>query len=172
MTDTEPVTDTDPRPWWRQPSTLVVFALIVLAAGIGVGLILSAGDDDDGSGEEISTATTAAPTTTVAPTTPPTTAAAPITTAVTPTTVPARDRCVAGDQQACDTLTDEELDELCDGGRGSEDACQVLLAHQGDGVPDGDEGDGGGEGNGNGQGDGNGQGNGNGQGDGGDDPED
>jgi hypothetical protein len=132
MTTIEP--ESDPRPWWRQPSTLVVFGLIVLALGVGVGLILSSGDDG---GDEISTeGTVATPTeATSAPTT-----AAPSTTAVTSTTAPAEDRCVAGDQLACDTLPDDVLDDLCDGGHGSLDACQVLLAHQGDGVPDGDEG--------------------------------
>ena len=141
MTTTE--SETDPRPWWRQPSSLVVLGLIVLAAGVGVGLIMSSSDDDGG--DEISTAGTA-PATTTASTAPPTTAA-PSTTAVTSTTAPARDRCVAGDQLACDTLPDDVLDELCDGGEGSLDACQVLLAHQGDGEPDGDEGN---NGNGNG----------------------
>jgi hypothetical protein len=135
MTATSP--ETDPRPWWRQPSTLVVFALIVLAAGVGVGLILSSGDDGDS--DEVSTAGTVAPTS-ESTTAPPTTA--PSTTEVTPTTAPAEDRCVAGDQLACDTLPDDVLDELCDGGHGSEDACQVLLAHQGDGEPDGPEGQG------------------------------
>jgi sugar/nucleoside kinase (ribokinase family) len=120
--------ESDPRPWWRQPSTLVVLALFVLAAGIGIGLIVSSGDDGDG----VSTTGTAPPSTT-------STTLAPTTTAVTSTTAPARDRCVAGDQEACDQLEDDELDELCDGGNGSLDACQVLLAHQGDGVPDGTE---------------------------------
>ena len=127
-------TPTDERPWWRQPSTLVVLALLVLAIGVGVGLILSSGDDDGGD-----VATTGTTPSTTAATTPPTTAA-PSTTAVTSTTAPAEDRCVAGDQLACDTLPDDVLEDLCDGGRGSVDACQVLLAHQGDGIPDGDEG--------------------------------
>jgi hypothetical protein len=134
-------TPSEERPWWRQTSTLVVFGLLILAAGIGVGLILSSGDDG---GDEVSTTGTV-PATTDATTAPPTTAA-PSTTAVTPTTAPAEDRCVAGDQLACDTLPDDVLDELCDGGNGSLDACQVLLAHQGDGVPDGDEGNQGGPG--------------------------
>lgn len=133
------MTDTETTPWYRRPSVLLACAIVVLAAGVGVGLVLSARDDDGGL---VSTSDTVA--TTVA-TTP-----APITTVVTATTAPAEDRCVAGDQQACDELPDELLDELCDGGNGSLDACQVLLAHQGDGVPDGPEGEGDGNGNGNG----------------------
>ena len=132
------MTTTDPEtPWYRRPTNLLVLALFVLAAGIGVGLIVSA-DEDDGS-DNIATEGTA-PATTAAPST---TAAPPPTTAVTTTTVPLEDQCVGGDQLACDQLPDDRLDELCDNGRGSLDACQVLLAHQGDGVPDGPDGEGG-----------------------------
>ena len=136
MTTTE--TPSDPRPWWRQPTTLVVLGLLVLAAGIGVGLILSSGDDDGGT--EVSTAGTA-PTT--APTTAAPTTAAPPTTQPTVTTAPARDRCLEGDLAACDSLPDDVLDELCDDGHGNEDACQALVAHQGgdDPVGEDDEGD-------------------------------
>jgi hypothetical protein len=130
MTTTDPETT----PWFRRPITFLVLALLVLAAGVGVGLMLSADDD----GDEVSTAGSVETTEATAP---PTTAP-PSTTAVTTTTAPAEDRCVAGDQLACDELPDDRLDELCDNGHGSLDACQVLLAHQGDGVPDGPEGEG------------------------------
>lgn len=128
-------TESEPKPWWRQPATLVVVALFVLAAGVGIGLILSSGDDDGG---RVSTTDS---TDTVPPTTAPPTTLPPSTTAVTSTTAPARDRCLDGDQLACDELTDDELVELCDNGNGSLDACQVLLARQGDGVPDGPNGE-------------------------------
>ena len=134
------MTETDPEtPWFRRPPVLLVLALVVLAAGVAVGLIVSADDDDGGS--DIATAGTApASTTTVPSTTEPPPAP---TTAVTTTTVSLEDQCVGGDQLACDQLPDDKLDELCDNGHGSLDACQVLLAHQGDGVPDGPDGEGG-----------------------------
>ena len=69
---------------------------------------------------------------------------------------------MAGDQVACDRLSDDLLESLCDNGDGSLDACQVLLARQGDGVPDGPNGEGEGRGNGNGNDGNNGNGNGNG----------
>jgi len=133
------MTETDPEtPWFRRPAYLVVLALVVLAAGIGVGLFLAA-DEDDG-GTDIATEGTAPATTAPAPST--TTAPPPPTTAAPTTTVPLEDQCVGGDQLACDQLPDDRLDELCDDGHGSLDACQVLLAHQGDGVPDGPDGEG------------------------------
>jgi hypothetical protein len=135
---TDPETVPDPStPWYRRPANLLVLALFVLAAGVGIGLIVSA-DDDDGTDIDTTDTTDTAPATTAAP--PTTTAPPPPTTAVT-TTVPIEDQCVGGDQEACDQLPDDRLDELCDDGHGSLDACQVLLARQGDGVPDGDEGD-------------------------------
>ena len=110
----------------------VVLAIVLLAAGCG---------DDDG--DTVDTGTTTE--TTVATSVAPTTTAAPPTTAVPTTTVlspaDAEAACVAGDQLACDTLGDQRLRELCDGGRGSVDACQVLLAREGDGIPDGPNGE-------------------------------
>jgi hypothetical protein len=150
--------------WYRRPGLLTVLALVVLAVAIGVGLLLAADDADDSD-----TVATGGTTVDTAPTTEPALTAAP-TTAPAPTTAstaPDEAACVAGDQVACDRLPDDLLDTLCDGGNGSLDACQVLLAHQGDGVPDGPEGEGQGNGNGN---NGNGNGNdGNGNGNGNDD---
>jgi hypothetical protein len=122
-------------PWYRRRGLLAVVAVVVLVGGVLVGLALSAGDDGD---DGVATGGSTAATTTVAPTTVP----APATTAVTPTTLSAEDRCAAGDQVGCDQLSDERLDELCDDGHGNLDACQVLLAHQGDGEPDGPNGEG------------------------------
>jgi hypothetical protein len=152
---TDPQTDTA---WYRRPKALVAVAAVVLAIGLGVGFVLAADDD----GTEVDTVGTTAATTPVAPAT---TAAAPATTAPPPpaTTSP-EDGCAAGDQVACDRLDDDVLEEYCDDG--NVDACQVLLARQGDGIPDGDEGRGNGNGN-----NGNGRGNG-GPGGGGDDDDD
>jgi hypothetical protein len=128
------VTDPDV-PWFRRPALLGLAAVVVLALGVGIGLLLASGDDGDTVSTSGTTDTTIAPTTTAAP---PTTAApAPTTTVSTDADEAA---CVGGDQVACDRLPDDLLEELCDGGRGSLDACQVLLAHQGDGDPDGPDG--------------------------------
>ena len=136
-------------PWYRRPGVLAVVALLVLAAGVGIGLFLSA-DDDDG----VDTVETAdsTPDTTVSTTAPP----PPPTTAVTTTTsLSAEERCAVGDQEGCDELSTDRLRELCDEGQGNVDACQVLLAREGDGEPDGPDGEGGnGNGNGNDNGDG------------------
>ncbi|HYF46061.1 MAG TPA: hypothetical protein VD926_07610 [Acidimicrobiales bacterium] len=148
---------TDPGvPWYRRVGLLAVLALVVLVGGLAVGLALAAGDDEDGDSvatEGTTTTPTVASTTTLPPAT--TAAPAPTTTAE----ASAEERCAAGDQLACDELSDERLDELCDGGDGNVDACQVLLARQGDGVPDGPNGEGNGNGNANGNGRGNGNGN-------------
>ncbi|MET0159224.1 MAG: hypothetical protein ABW279_07050 [Acidimicrobiales bacterium] len=142
------VTDEPTRPWYRRPGLLAALALLVLGLGFGVGLLLAAGDD----GDQVDTTDTTV--TSVAPTAAPTTA--PATTPPTTNTTEPEDLCAAGDQVACDQLDDDQLQDFCDDG--NVDACQVLLARQGDGVPDGPNG----EGNGNGNGKGNGNGNGNG----------
>lgn len=136
------MTDDRPKgPWYRRPGLLAALALLVLALGFGVGLLLAAGDD----GEQVDTTDTTV--TSVAPTVPPTTA--PATTPPTTTTVEPEVLCGAGDQVACDQLDDDQLQAFCDDG--NVDACQVLLARQGDGVPDGPNGEGNGNGNRNGQ---------------------
>ncbi len=132
-------------PWYRRPGVLAVLAVGVLALGFGVGLLLSSDDDD---GDRVGTTGTTAPVTTAAPA--PTTAVPPTT--VTPTTVVVDDvaACEGGDQVSCDRLDDDQLQAFCD--EGNVDACQVLLARQGDGVPDGPNGEANGYGNGNGNG--------------------
>lgn len=128
-----PPTDPDGvAPWYRRPRLVLVLAVVVLAAGVGLGLLLSSGDDGDTVVDTVGT--TGAPTTTA----PPTTVAPPPTTAAPPATTSPEDGCAAGDQLACDRLDDATLDDYCQDG--NEDACQVLLARQGDGIPDGDEG--------------------------------
>ena len=140
---TEPTTA-----WYRRPGVLAVLAIGVLGLGFGVGLLLSSGDDD---GDRVGTTGTTAPVTTAAPT--PTTTVVPTT--VTPTTlVDDVAACEDGDQVSCDRLDDDQLQAFCDDG--NVDACQVLLARQGDGVPDGPDGEGEGNGRGNGNGNGNG----------------
>jgi hypothetical protein len=126
------MTDTTKAAWYRRPAVLAVIGLLVLAAGVGIGLWLSSGEDD---GTQVDTTDT-----TVTPTVPPTTTAPPPTTVVTTTTASFADQCAAGDQVACDQLDDDQLDAFCD--EGNVDACQVLLARQGDGVPDGPDGEG------------------------------
>jgi hypothetical protein len=126
------MTETGKPAWYRRPGVLAAIGVLLLAAGVGVGLWLSSEDDD---GTQVDTTDT-----TVAPTVPPTTTAPPPTTVVTTTTVSFADQCAAGDQVACDQLDDDQLDAFCD--EGNVDACQVLLARQGDGVPDGPDGEG------------------------------
>jgi hypothetical protein len=126
MTDTDVATD-----WYRRPGVLVAFALGVLGVSVGVGLALAAigGDDDQ-------VDATAATVTTVPTTLPPPPTVAPV------TSPPALALCEAGDQEACDELDDEVLEELCfgrDDDDRNEDACQVLLARQGDGDAGDDE---------------------------------
>lgn len=135
---TEP-TEPTPIPWYRRPGVLAGLAVAVLAAGVGVGLFLAAGEGDGGN--EVDTVDT------TVPTSPPSTALPP------PTTTPAsvEDQCGDGDQVACDQLTDDQLGALCD--EGNVDACQVLLARQGDGATDGDGDDPGNGNNGNDNGD-------------------
>jgi len=140
------MTDDRPKgPWYRRPGLLAALALLVLALGFGVGLLLAAGDDGDqvDTSDTTVTVTTAPPETTV-----------PSTTASTTSVAGDVDlaACENGDQVSCDRLDDDQLQAFCDDG--NVDACQVLLARQGDGVPDGPNG----EGNGNGNGNGNGQG--------------
>lgn len=133
------MTDEPTAPWYRRPGVLAVLALGVLGLGFGVGLLLAAGDNGNQVDTIDSTATTA-PTTVPPPTAPPSTTP-PTTAALT-----AEERCGAGDQVACDELDDDQLQAFCDDG--NVDACQVLLARQGDGVPDGPDGEGNGNGNG------------------------
>lgn len=143
------MTETTPIVWYRRPGVLVGLCVAVLVAGVGIGLFLAAGEDDDRN--EVDTVDTTVPTTSL-----PTTAPPPPTTVVPPPTAPFEDQCGEGDQVACDQLADDQLDVLCE--EGNVDACQVLLARQGDGVTDEDENE---DGNGNGNGNSNGNGNGN-----------
>jgi hypothetical protein len=118
--------DVDERPWYRRPAVWVVIAVVVLAGGIAVGLVLADGDDEP----EPTTSTTTSSTTTSTTSTTSTTTTSTTTTVVTTTAPSDEVACAAGDQLACDRLTDDQLRAMCDAG--NEDACQVLLARQGD----------------------------------------
>jgi len=106
---------------------LVLGALLVLGAGVAVGFVVNGdGEDETPTSTVPPTVTTSTTTTTTTTTTtvPPTTTAAP------PTSVAPLDACAAGDQRACDQLPTPQLQDQCDAG--NTDACQVLIARQGD----------------------------------------
>ena len=129
------MTESEEPAWYRRPVVLGALALFVLLAGVGAGLFL-AGDDE---GTQVDTTDT-----TAASTAPPPATAPPVTTNEATTTVDAASLCADGDQGACDRLDDDQLETFCE--EGNVDACQVLLARQGDGVPDGAGGENGGGG--------------------------
>ncbi len=52
------MTDTRKPAWYRRPAVLAVIGLLVLAAGVGVGLWLSSGEDD---GNQVDTTDTTGP---------------------------------------------------------------------------------------------------------------
>lgn len=105
------------RPWYAHPAAIAAAALLGIGA-IVVILVLALGGDDDPE----PTIATGVPTTSTTSTT--------STTAVATT----ESRCRGGDQAACDEFSDAQLEIFCNEGVAA--ACQVLLARQGDGVPD------------------------------------
>ena len=117
--------------WYRRPRVLTVLALLLLLAGVGLGLALAGGGQDDAVVVDTVDESVVPP--------PPSSTTAVPTTVVTTTSVSPSVRCEGGDQPACDQLDDDQLAAFCEDG--NLDAWQVLLARQGDGEPDGPDGD-------------------------------
>jgi len=103
-------------PWYTSAAVLVLAGLLGLGALVVIGMqVFGSGGDDPSSTKTALLAPKTAPTTST-------------------TVATTESRCRAGDQQACDEFSDEQLDVLCN--EGATAACQVLLARRGDGVPD------------------------------------
>ncbi|MEL7208064.1 MAG: hypothetical protein AAGK32_07500 [Actinomycetota bacterium] len=112
----DPTAGGEDEPWYTHPAAITAAALLGIVAIIVILVLAFGGDDDD------------PPTTTTSSTT--------TTSTTTSTTAPQtrESRCRAGDQTACDEFGDDQLRVFCD--EGVTAACQVLLARQGDGIPD------------------------------------